>query len=98
MSSVTDVKGLLQVTELQLTNWSGLDTNALFFCDTACSNTWVAGSIADRLGSPGKALKLTVKGINNEEVIDTTIVEVTVKPGEHQNFEPFTNNSFVEES
>ena len=64
MSSVTDVKGLLQVTELQLVNSSGLDTKALVLCDTACSNSWVAGSLADRLGLHGKALKLTVKGIN----------------------------------
>ena len=79
MSSVTDVKGLLQVTELQLVNSSGLDTKALVLCDTACSNSWVAGSLADRLGLHGKALKLTVKGINTEEVVDTRFVEVTVK-------------------
>ena len=56
MSSVTDVKGLLQVTELQLFNSSVLDTKALVLCDTACSNSWVAGSLADRLGLHGKAL------------------------------------------
>ena len=44
MSSATDVKGLLQVTELQLVNLSGLDTKALVLCDSACSNSWVAGS------------------------------------------------------
>ena len=98
MSSVTDVKGLLQVTELQLFSSSGLDTKALVLCDTACSNSWVAGSLADRLGLHGKALKLTVKGINTEEVVDTRIVEVTVKPREHQDFEPFTINPFVKES
>ena len=98
MSSVTDVKGLLQVTELQLFNSSGLDTKALVLCDTACSNSWVAGSLADRLGLHGKALKLTVKCINTKEVVDTTVVEVTVKPREHQDFEPFTVNPFVKES
>ena len=98
MSSVTDVKGLLQVTELQLFNSSGLDTKALVLCDTACSNSCVAGSLADRLGLHGKALKLTVKGINTEEVVDTRVVEVTVKPREHQDFEPFTVNPFVKES
>ena len=98
MSSVTDVKGLLQVTESQLVNSSGLDTKALVLCDTACSNSWVAGSLADRLGLHGKALKLTVKGINTEEVVDTRVVEVTVKPREHQHFEPFTVNPFVKES
>ena len=98
MSSVTDVKGLLQVTELQLVNSSGVDTKALVLCDTACSNSWVAGSLADGLRLHGKALKLTVKGINTEAVVDTRIVEVTVKPREHQDFEPFTINLFVKES
>ena len=77
MSSVTDVKGLLQVTELQLVSSSGLDIKALVLCDNACSNSWVAGSLADRLSLHGKALKLTVKGINTEEVIDTRVVENT---------------------
>ena len=98
MSSVTDVKGLLQVTELQLVNSSGVDTKALVLCDTACSNSWVASSIADRLGLHGKALKPTIKGINTEEVVETRIVEVTVKPRAHQYFEPFTINPFVKES
>ena len=83
---------------MQLVNLSGLDTKALVLCDTACSNSWVAGSLADRLGLHGKALKLTVKGINTEEVVDIRIVEVTVKPREHQDFEQFTINPFVKES
>ena len=98
MSPVTDVKGLLQVTELHLVNSSALDTKALVLCDTACSNSWVAGSLADRLGLHGKALKLTVKGISTEEVVDSRVVEVTVKPREHQDFEPFIVNPFVKES
>ena len=40
LSSVTDVKGLLQVTELKLTNSSGTSTTELVLCDTACSNSW----------------------------------------------------------
>ena len=55
-------------------------------------------SLADRLGLHGKALKLIVKGNNTEEVVDTRIVEVAVKPREHQDFEPFTINPFVNES
>ena len=84
--------------ELQLVNSSGLDTRALVFCDTASSNSWVAGSLADRLSLHGKALKLTVKGINTEEVVDTRIVEVSVKAREHQDFEQFTINPFLKES
>ena len=98
MSSVTDVKGLLQVTELQLANSSGLDTKALVLWDTACSISWVAGSLADRLGLHGKALRLTVKGINTEEVVYTSVVEVTGKQREHRDFKPFTINPFVKES
>ena len=95
MSSVTDVKRLLHVTELQLVNSSGVDTKALVLCDTACSNSWVAGSLSDRLGSHGKALKLTVKGFNTAEVVDTRVV---VKPREYQDFEPFAIKPFVKES
>ena len=98
LSSVTDVKGLLQVTELQLVNSSSLDTKALVLCDTPCSNVWVAGSLADRLILHGKTLKLTLNGINTEEVVDTRVVEVTVKPREDQDFEPFTIKPFVKES
>ena len=58
----------------------------------------MAGRLADSLGLHGKALKLTVKGINSEEVVDTRVVEVAVKPREHQDFEPFTINPFVKES
>ena len=58
----------------------------------------MAGSLVDRLDLHGKALKLTVKGIKTEEVLDTWVVEVTVKPREHQDFEPFTINPFVKES
>ena len=71
LSSVTDVKGLLQVTELKVTNSSGTGTTALVLCDTACSNSWVSDSLAARLGLQDTALKLAVKGINTEELIDT---------------------------
>ena len=67
LSSVSSVKGFLQVTELQLKSSSGKDTTALVWCDTACSNSWVSNDFANRLGLHGTALKLTVKGINTEE-------------------------------
>ena len=75
LSSVTDVKGrLLQVMELKLTKSSGTSTTALVLCDTAGSKSWVSDSLAARLGLQGTALKLTVKGINTEELIDTKVV------------------------
>ena len=78
LSSVTDVKGFLQVTELKLANSSGTSTTALVLCDTACIYSWVSDSLAARLGLQGTALEFTVKGINTEEIIDTKVVQLTV--------------------
>ena len=39
LSPVADFKGLLQTTELNLTNSSGNNNTALVLCDTACSNS-----------------------------------------------------------
>ena len=97
LSSVRNAKGLLHVTELQLTGSSGKDTTALVLCDTACSNSWVSNDLANGLGLHGKALKPTVKGINTEEVVDTKLVELSVKPRKHQAFEPFKVSSYVKE-
>ena len=97
-SSVTDVKCLLQVTELKLTNSSGTSTRALVLCDTACSNSWVSDSLATRIGLQGTALKLTIKGINTEEIIDTKVVEWTLLPHKNQNFEAFTVRPYVSET
>ena len=71
LSSVSNVKGLLQVTELKLKSSSGKDTTALVLYDTAGSNSWVSNDLANRLGLHGSALKLTVKGINTQELVDT---------------------------
>ena len=98
LSSVTDIKGLLQVTELKLTNSSGTSTTALVLCDTACSNSWVSGSLADRIGLQGTALKLTVKAINTEELINTKVVQLTVTPYKGQDFEAFTVRPYVRET
>ena len=98
LSSVTDVKDLLQVTELKLTNSSGTNTTALVLCDTACSNSWVSDSLAARLGLQGTALKLTVKGKNTEELIDTKVVQLTVTPHKDQDFEAFTVRPCVRET
>ena len=98
LSSVTDVKGLLQVTVLNLTNSSGNNITALVLCDTACSNTWVSDSLAARLGLQGTALKLTVEGIKTEELIDTKVVQLTVTPHKDQDFEAFTVRPYVRET
>ena len=76
LSSVTDVKGLFQVTKLKLTNSFRTSTTALVLCDTASSNSWVSDSLAARLGVQGTALKLTVKNTNTKELIDTMVVQL----------------------
>ena len=96
-SSVSNVKGLLQVTELQLRSSSGKDNTALVLCDTACNNSWVSNDPANRLGLHGTALKLTVKGINTEEFVDTKLVELIVTTRDNQAFEPFKVSPYVKE-
>ena len=97
LSSLSNVKGLLQVTELQLKSSSGKDTTALVLCDTACSNSWVSNDLANRLTLHGTALKLTVKGINTEEVVDNKLVELIVTPLDNQAFEPFKVSPYVKD-
>ena len=97
MSSVSDVKGLLQVTELQLTSCSGEDTTALVLCNTTCSNFWVFKDLGKRLRLYGTALKLTVKGTNTEEFVDTQLAEMTVTSSVDQAFEPFKVSPYVRE-
>ena len=97
LSSVSSVKSLLQVTELQLKSSSGKDTTALVLCDTACSNYWVSNDLANRLGLHGTALKLSGKSINTEEVVDTKLVQLTVTPRVNQAFEPFIVSPYVKE-
>ena len=80
LSSLTDVKGLIQVTELKMINSSGTNTTALVLCDTACNKSRVSDSLADKLGLQGTALKLTFKGTNTEELIDTKLVQLAVTP------------------
>ena len=85
------------MTSLQLTSSSGKDTTALILCDTACSNSWVSHDLAIRLGLHVTALKLTVKGINTEEVVDIKLVELNVTPRDNQAFEPFKVGPYVKE-
>ena len=97
-SSVIDIKGLLQVTDLKFTNSYVTSTTALVLCDTACSNSWVSDSLATRLGLQGTALKLTVRGINTEELIDTKVAQLTVTTNKDQDFEAFTVRPYKRET
>ena len=58
----------------------------------------MSDSLAARLGLQGTALKLTVKGINTEELIDTKVVQLTVTPHKDQDFEAFTVRPYVRET
>ena len=52
----------------------------------------MTSSLAGRLGLHDK-----VKGNNTKILVDTRVVEVTVKTREHPEFEPFTIKPFVKE-
>ena len=54
-------------------------------------------NLANILGLHGTALKLTNKGINTEEVVDTKLVELIVTPRDNQAFEPFKVSIYVKE-
>ena len=95
---MTDFKVLLQVTELNFSNSSGTNSTALVLCDTACSNSWMSDSLAAPLGLQCTALKLTVKCINTEELIDTKVVQLTVTPHKDRDFEAFTVRPYVRET
>ena len=98
LSSVTDVKGLFQVTELKLTNSFVTNTTALILWSSACSYSWVSDILAGRLVLQGIAVSLTVKGTNTEEFIDTNVFQLTVTPHKDQDFEAFTVRLYVSET
>ena len=95
---MTDVKGLHRFSEPKLTNFSRTNNTALVLFDTACSKSLVSNSLAARLGLQGTILKLTVKGINTEELIDTKVVQLTVTPQKVQDFEDFTVRPYLRET
>ena len=95
MSPVCNLKGLLQVFEIKLVSPSGSDIMALIFCDTACNIFWTACSLADRKGLQ-KTKRVTVKVVHTEAIVDTTMVELSVKSEGIQNFGCIRNFSYVE--
>ena len=79
MPSVTDVKGLLQVTEVEL-QAHGKSEKVLALCDSACSHSWISANLAKKLNVNGKPAQLTVHGINSNQVVDTQMVELKLTP------------------
>ena len=57
----------------------------------------MSNDLANRLRFHGTALKLIVKVINTEEVVDTKLVELTVTPRDNQAFEPFKVRPYIKE-
>ncbi|XP_075250920.1 uncharacterized protein LOC142343117 [Convolutriloba macropyga] len=96
--AVSDVKGLLQVKEVQLKGPTAKETKVLALCDPACSHSWIAASAAARLNLKGSPLKLTVCGINAKQVIDTLITDVTVKPLGDNTCESFDVSPYIRDT
>ena len=97
MPSVTDVKGLLQVTEVELQS-HGKSEKVLALCDSACSHSWISANLAKKVNVNGKPTKLTVHGINFNQVIDTQMVELKLTPVHSRgSCSPFTVKPFVRE-
>ena len=79
MPAVSDVKGLLQITEVELESPS-CSEKVLVLCDSACSHSWISKRLADKLQVKGSPTKLTVHGINSQQQIDTETVELKLTP------------------
>ena len=79
LPSVSDVKGLLQITEVELQTSEKSD-KVLVLCDSACSHSWISSELARKLDVHGTPTKLTVHGINSNKVVDTQMVELKLTP------------------
>ena len=77
--SVTDMKGLLQITEVEVHTATN-SAKVLALCDSACSHSWISEKLATKLNLKGLPTKLTVHGINSQQVVDTEIVELKLTP------------------
>ena len=79
MPSVVDVKGLLQISEVEIHS-NERSERVLAFCDSACSHSWISSRLADKLTVKGTPTKLTVHGINCHQVVNTQMVELKLTP------------------
>ena len=76
---VTDKKGLLQVEEVEV--HTGTESaKVLALCDSASSHSWISENLATKLNLKCLLTKLTVHGINSQQVVDTEIVELKLTP------------------
>ena len=79
LPAVSDIKGLLQVTEVELQSHDKSE-KVFALCDSACSHSWISAKLAKRLNVHGRPTKLTVHGINANQVIETQMVELKLTP------------------
>ena len=93
----TNVKGILQVLEVDLVSPSNVSTRALVLCDTACSHSWMSSDFANNLQLKREPFKLTVNGINTQETIISESVQVTVKPIGEKTCSPFALLPYVKQ-
>ena len=97
MPSVADVKGLLQVTEVELLA-NGKSEIVLALCDSACSYSWISANLATKLNVRGTPTKITVHGINSNQVVDTQLVELKLTLVHSGGFcSPFVVKPYVRE-
>ena len=73
--SVSRVKRLLQVTEVELQS-SEKSEKVLVLCDSVCSHSWICSELARKLDVPGKPTNLTVHGFNSNKIVDSQLVEL----------------------
>ena len=69
---------------------------ALVLRYTACSETWVARCLADRLRLQGRSQKLTINCINTDKLIHAMVVEKTPISKKYQDFDSFISYQFEE--
>ena len=95
---MTNVKGLLQITEVELHS-AGESKKVLALCDSACSHTWISASLASKLKVQGTPIKLTVHGINSQQIVDTQMVELKLTPVHSGgSCSPFTIKPYVRDN
>ena len=79
LSFVTDVKGLLQITEVDVYS-TECPEPVLVLCDSNCSHFWISETLAEKLKLQGPPTTLTVRGINSQQTIHTQMVELKLIP------------------
>ena len=96
--SVSDVKSLLQVKQVELIRPTDEKTKVFALCDPACSHSWIPKAAAERLKLKDKSLRLMVCGINTQQTIDTLVTDFTVKLKAENTCENFQVSPYIREN